>query len=104
MNLGRVIGSVWATRRHPGLEGTTIHLVQPLTCELRPNGSPLAVFDPLGAGEGELVYYVLQYEATLAYPDRHLVPVDAAVVGLVERLDDMHAEVLGSDDRGEAGA
>ena len=40
MNLGRVIGTIWATRRHPGLEGTTMQLVQPLTCELKPNGDP----------------------------------------------------------------
>jgi hypothetical protein len=70
-----------------------MRLVQPLSCEQTPNGDPLAVFDPIGADEGELVYYVLQYEATLAYPD-----------GLVDRVDDMSEQVLGGDDRGEAGA
>lgn len=104
MNLGRVIGSVWATRRQEGLTGTTMHLVQPLTCEGQPNGAPIGCFDPLGAGVGELVLYVLQYEATLAYPDRHLVPVDAAVIAIVDELEDQSQRVLSSGDRGEAGA
>jgi microcompartment protein CcmK/EutM len=81
-----------------------MRLVQPLSCEQVPNGDPLAVFDPIGADQGELVYYVLQYEATLAYPDRKLVPTDAAIIGLVDRVDDMSEQVLGGDDRGEAGA
>jgi len=104
MNLARVIGTVWATRRHPGLEGTKMQLIQPLTGELRPFGSPLAAFDSVGAGPGEVVYYVTQYEATLAFPDRHLVPTDCSIVGIVDRVDDESERVLGGADLGKAGA
>lgn len=105
MNLGRVIGSIWATRKHAGLDGTKMLLVQPLTTEQEPVGRPLAAFDAVGAGPGELVFYVLQYEATLAFPERGLVPIDAAITGIVDRMDDMTTQVLGNGpDVGKAGA
>lgn len=104
MNLARVIGTIWATRKHPRTEGLKMQLIQPLTGEGKPFGRPLAAFDSVGAGQGELVYYVEQYEATLAFPDRPLTPIDTAIVGIVDRLDDDSEQVLGGPDRGEAGA
>lgn len=104
MNLGRVIGSVWATRSHAGLTGLKMQLVQPLTGEGKPAGAPLAMFDAVGAGPGELIYFVTQYEATLAFADRRLVPTDAAITGIVDRVDDESKRVLGGDDLGKAGS
>lgn len=104
MNLGRVIGTVWATRSHPGLEGLKMQLVQPLTGEGKPQGAPLAMFDAVGAGPGELITFVTQYEATLAFSDRRLVPTDAAIVAIVDRLDDESRRVLGGADLGKAGS
>ncbi len=103
MRLARVIGTVWASHKHPGLDGLKMQLVQPLTGEGRPSGRPLAAFDSVGAGPGELVYFVDQYEATLAF-DRPQTPIDCAIVGIVDHLDDESARVLGDADRGEAGA
>ena len=104
MRLARVIGTVWATRKHAGSDGLKMMLIQPVTGEGKPSGSPLAAFDSVGAGEGELVYFVEQYEATLAFPDRKLVPIDVSIVGIVDTLEDDSARVLSSPDRGEAGA
>jgi ethanolamine utilization protein EutN len=95
---------VWASRKVDGAAGLKMQMIQPLTCELKPDGGLLAAFDSVGAGQGELVYFVSQYEATLAFPERKLVPIDQAIVGIVDRLDDEHERVLGSPDRGEAGA
>ncbi len=104
MKLARVIGTVWASHKHADLEGLRMQLVQPVTGEGRPSGRPLAAFDAVGAGVGELVYFVEQYEATLAF-DRPLTPIDCAIVGIVDRCDDASAEVLGpGGGRGEAGA
>lgn len=103
MNLARVIGSVWATRKTPRADGLKMLLIQPVTGELEPDGIPLAAFDSVGCGPGELVYYVEQYEATLAFPDRPLTPIDVAIVGIVDRLDDESERVLSGDDLGKAG-
>lgn len=104
MNLARVIGTVWATRQAPGIDGLKMLLIQPLTGEQRPFGRPLAAHDAIGCGEGELVYYVTQYEACLAFSERPLVPIDAAITGIVDRVDDDSAKVLKAKDGGRAGA
>ena len=84
MNLARVIGTIWATQKIKGLEDATIQLIQPVTGELEPTGSPIAAVDTVGAGRiGEVVFYVTSYEAVLA-TRRKLVPVDAAICGIVD--------------------
>ena len=86
MNVARVIGTIWATRKHPDLEGAKIQLVQPLSCDLKPFGKPLAAIDTVGAGEGELVYYVTAYEAVIPF-FRPMVPIDASLVGIIDSID-----------------
>ena len=103
MILARVVGNVWASRKHSGLAGLKMLLVQPVTGEGTPYGAPRAAFDSVGCGPGELVYYVEQYEATLAFPERRLVPIDCAIVGIVDSLEDASAEVLAADGLGKAG-
>ena len=107
MNLARVIGTIWATRKGPDLDGLKMQLIQPLTGEGEPFGRVLAAFDSVGAGPGELVYFVTQYEATLAFPERKLVPTDVAIIGIVDRVDENAAYVLGPNgghNLGKAGA
>ena len=86
MNVARVIGTIWATRKYPDLEGAKILIVQPLSCELDPIGRPLAAVDTVGAGEGELVYYVTAYEAVIPF-FRPRVPIDASIVGIIDSID-----------------
>lgn len=87
MQLGRVIGTVVASEKTPGLEGVKFLLVQPLTKQLEPEGEAVVAADAVAmAGEGELVYFVSSREASLALPER-FVPVDDAIVGLVDAVD-----------------
>ena len=87
MNVARVIGTIWATRKHPDLEGAKITMVQPLSCDLDPIGRPLAAVDTIGgAGEGDLVYYVTAYEAVIPF-FRPMVPIDASIVGIIDSID-----------------
>ena len=89
MQLGRVLGSVVATEKAPGLEGIRFLIVQPLDKGSRPKGETLVAADAVSmAGPGELVYFVASREAAEALPDR-FVPVDHAIVGIV---DDVHIE------------
>ncbi|HZU95484.1 MAG TPA: EutN/CcmL family microcompartment protein [Planctomycetota bacterium] len=86
MNIARVMGTIWATRKNPDLEGAKIQIVQPLSCDLKPIGKPIAAVDTVGAGEGELVYYVTAYEAVIPF-FRPMVPIDASLVGIVDSID-----------------
>ncbi|MBI4618036.1 MAG: EutN/CcmL family microcompartment protein [Planctomycetes bacterium] len=84
--LARVIGTVWAPEKYADLEGAKIQIVRPLTAEGEPDGRPFLAVDAIGAGAGELVFYVTAYEAVMAY-GKDLVPIDAALIGIVDRVD-----------------
>lgn len=86
MFLGKVVGSVWATRKYEGLEGTKVLLVQPVNKRLEPVGRPLAAADVVDAGYGDTVFLVRAREASLALPTKGL-PVDLAIVGVVDTVD-----------------
>lgn len=86
MHLGRVIGTVVATQKTPDLEGVRFLIVQPLTRDLEERGRPVVAGDGVAmAGPGELVYFVGSREAAQAMPER-FVPVDHAIVGIVDQL------------------
>ena len=87
MQLGRVVGTVIATDKVDGLEGIKFLLVQPLDRRRQPVGEAVVAADGVAmAGEGELVYIVASREASLALPET-FVPVDHAIVGLVDAVD-----------------
>lgn len=86
MQLGRVVGTVVATEKSPGLEGVRFLIVQPLDKHRDPVGRPLVAADGVHtAGPGQLVYFVASREAAEAMEER-FVPVDHAVVGLVDEV------------------
>lgn len=84
MHLGRVIGTVVATEKTPNLDGVKLLIVQPLSRELHPKGRPVVAADGVAmAGPDELVYFVGSREAAQAMPEP-FVPVDHAIVGIVD--------------------
>lgn len=87
MQLGEVIGTVVATEKTPKLEGVKFLIVQPLSRSKEPVGRPVIAADGVAmAGPGELVYFVASREAAQAMPDP-FVPVDHAIVGIVDQVD-----------------
>jgi ethanolamine utilization protein EutN len=86
MYLGIVTGTVVAERKASGLEGMKILLVQPVDERSRPLGDVQAAIDTVQAGVGDLVYLVGSREAALAC-NPQFVPVDAAIVGIVDGID-----------------
>jgi microcompartment protein CcmK/EutM len=83
MFLARVVGTVVATRKDPGLAGTTLLVIQPLRPDRTPAGKPLVAVDSVGAGAAEEVFYVRGREAALPFLPAE-VPTDAAIVGIVD--------------------
>lgn len=87
MKLGRVRGSVVATVRDPGMEGMKLLVVQPLDVSQAPIGACVVAADAVQqAGPGDLVYFVASREAAEAMHPR-FVPVDHAIVGIVDAVD-----------------
>jgi len=87
MQLGRVTGTVVATTKVDGLEGVKLLIVQPLDEHQAPVGRAVVAADAVHmAGPGELVYVVASREAAEAL-EPSFVPVDHAIVGIVDEVD-----------------
>jgi microcompartment protein CcmK/EutM len=86
MQLALVIGDVVATRKDEALVGIKLLIVQPLTPEREPAGRALVAVDSVGAGVGEVVFFVRGKEASFPfYPVQP--PADAGIVGIVDHWD-----------------
>jgi ethanolamine utilization protein EutN len=86
MQIGRVIGTVVATQKHRKLDGAKLLLVQPLSLDGTPRGVPLLTIDSVGAGVGEQVLIVIEGRAAGEALRRKAAPVDAAIVGIIDRV------------------
>jgi ethanolamine utilization protein EutN len=84
--LAEVIGTIWATRKDQGLNGLTLQCIQPVNAHREPTGDPIFAVDTIGAGVGETVFYITAREATIPLP-KAMAPVDASIVGIVDRID-----------------
>jgi ethanolamine utilization protein EutN len=86
VQLGRVIGTLVATKKHGKLEGAKLLLVQPLTLDDKPRGTAVLTIDSVGAGVGEKVLIVIEGRAAGEALRRRAAPVDAAIIGIVDRV------------------
>ena len=87
MQLARVLGTLVATQKVEGLEGVKFLVVQLLDKQQRPIGEPAIAADGTAqAGPGELVFVIASREGALALPE-WFVPVDLAIVGIVDEVD-----------------
>ena len=87
MQLARVIGDVVATWKHEALRGPALLLVQPIDGAGLDRGSPLAAVDAAQAGVGDRVLLVMEARAAATALRRRTAPVEAAIVGVVDRVD-----------------
>ena len=83
MRLARIVGTVVATRKDPGLHGRKLLIIQPLDADGAATGKQLIAIDSIGAGASERVFWVRGREASLPFLPDH-VPADAAIVGIVD--------------------
>ncbi|MGD8778986.1 MAG: EutN/CcmL family microcompartment protein [Ignavibacteria bacterium] len=85
MHLGEVIGTIWATRKYEAIKGYKLQFVQPLNGEKEKLGDPVIAVDTIGAGQGEVIYYITASEAVIPL-DVEMAPVDASIVGIVDSI------------------
>lgn len=87
MLIGRVQGTAVCTIKYPGIEGIRLLVVQPLNKNLEPVGALQVACDTVDAGIGDICVMVRSREAALAMPEIQFVPVDLALVGIINELD-----------------
>ena len=87
VRLARVVGQVVATQKNEKLEGAKLLLCQPLAPDGEPAGTVVLAVDAAQAGVGETVLLVIEGRAAVSALRRRGAPVDAAIVGVVDRVD-----------------
>jgi len=88
--LGRVVGEVWATRKDPRISGSKLLVIRPQGWyEPAFDTRHLIAVDDVHAGIGDEVVVCLgkPARASLGKGGDENFPVDAAVLGIVERVD-----------------
>jgi ethanolamine utilization protein EutN len=88
MIVARVVGNVWATRKHPGLDGAKLLLVQPMEAVSgRLSGEPTLALDiRFGAGPGDTVLLVDEGSSARHILGRKNAPVRLVVCGVVDSV------------------
>jgi microcompartment protein CcmK/EutM len=72
--------------KQPALDGHKLLVLQPVLPDRQPVDRALVAADAIGAGVGEHVFFVRGREASFPFLPAE-VPVDACVVGIVDRWD-----------------
>ena len=85
MVLGKVIGTLVASRKEPTLDGCKLLLVRACDVDGNPTGATVVAVDGVGAGVGEVVLYCSGSSArqTTVTKDR---PVDATIMAIVDAV------------------
>jgi microcompartment protein CcmK/EutM len=91
--LGRVIGTVWSTKKDEQLVGAKFLIVQELTLELKEKDRFVVAVDSVGAGEGEIVLVATGSSSRMTTFTKDK-PVDAVIMAIVDKLDVEAKEIL----------
>ena len=82
MFLGKVVGTVWSTKKTPDLEGVRFLIVHPYDLDHEPTKNVVVVADRLGAGAGETVMCAYGKAARTAIGNQDM-SIEAAVVSIL---------------------
>lgn len=88
MFVAEVVGNVWGTRKHPGLENRRLLLVRPIDpLTEKPLGdAQLAVECGVGAGPGSIVLVMDEGGSARGVLKDEKAPVRTVVVGIVDSV------------------
>ncbi len=86
MHLGKVIGTVWSTRKDEKLVGAKLLIVRQLNLDYTPKENFVVAVDSVGAGVGEVVLYAQGSSARQTTFTKNK-PVDAVIMAIVDKLD-----------------
>ena len=93
MILGRVIGTIWSTRKDENLVGSKLLIVRQLDLDLNEKSNFVIAVDSVGAGEGEIVLVASGSSARQTEITKNK-PVDAVIMAIVDKLDVSIKELL----------
>lgn len=86
MEIGKVVGNVWATRKDENLNGLKLLVIKPVDYYSDHDSMTFVAADNIGAGIGEMVLVVKGSSARVCF-GKEYVPVDATVVGIIDNVE-----------------
>ncbi len=86
MFLGRVVGTVWATKKEEQLQGLKFQIVKKVDDQLELKQDFAIAVDAVGAGAGELVLCASGSSARLTATSKEN-PVDTVIMAIVDQVD-----------------
>lgn len=86
MEIGRVIGNVWATKKDEGISGQKLLVIDIMRNRSSEKESLMVAADVTGAGVGDMVLVLRGTPARMIVGDGGT-PVDAAVVAIIDSLE-----------------
>jgi len=84
--LGKVIGTVWSTRKDENLVGAKFLIVRELELDYQSKDNYVIAVDSVGAGVGEVVL-VAQGSSARQTSFTNKKPIDAVIMAIVDKLD-----------------
>jgi ethanolamine utilization protein EutN len=84
--IGKVIGDVVATRKHPSHEGLKLLLVQPLELDGTDRGAAVIAVDSVDAGIGDRVLLATEGFSAMTAVNRPQSPTEMAVIGVIDEV------------------
>ena len=86
MFLGKVIGTVWSTKKDENLIGAKFLIVRKLDLDLNEKSDFVVAVDSVGAGEGEVVLVATGSSSRQTHFTQDK-PIDAVIMAIVDKLD-----------------
>ena len=86
MFLGRVVGTVWATKKDDKLDGLKFQIVKKVDAQLQLKSDFTVAVDSVGAGVGELVLCAAGSSARMTAVTENK-PVDTVIMAIVDEVD-----------------
>ena len=86
MILGKVIGTVWATKKDEALVGVSLQIVRHIDLDYKLNEAFVVAVDTVQAGVGDVVLVATGSSARQTTVTKNK-PVDAVIMAVVDKLD-----------------
>lgn len=86
MFLGKIIGTVWSTRKDENLVGAKFLIVKELNLDMTEKDHFTVAVDSVGAGVGEVVLVASGSSARQTTFTKNK-PIDAVIMAIVDKLD-----------------